>query len=126
MAKETQPSMANPVVLILVAVCLGVVGQILMKNGMNQVGAINQFGLATLVHVFSNLFVLLGFASYGLSSVVYLLALSKLDLSVAYPMIGLGYVLVVFFSWLVLKEQIGAVRWLGALLIVAGVWLVGR
>jgi len=118
--------MANPFVLILVAVCLGVVGQIMMKNGMNQVGAITQFGLATLVHVFSNPFVLLGFASYGLSSVVYLLALSRLDLSVAYPMIGLGYVLVVFFSWLVLREQVGPLRWLGALLIVAGVWLVGR
>lgn len=126
MTKETKAAMANPFVLIFVAVCLGVVGQIMMKNGMNQVGAITHFGLGTLVHVFSNPFVLLGFASYGLSSVVYLLALSRLDLSVAYPMIGLGYVLVVFFSWLVLREQVGLLRWLGVVLIVAGVWLVGR
>ncbi|HOG47237.1 MAG TPA: SMR family transporter [Anaerolineae bacterium] len=118
--------LTNPFVLISAAVCLGVVGQIMMKSGMNQVGAISSLGLATLLRVFSNPYVLLGFASYGLSSIAYLMALSKLELSVAYPMIGLGYVLVVLFSWLLLKEQVGALRWLGTLLIVAGVWLVGR
>ncbi len=124
--REQNSAMMNPFVLICGAVCLGVVGQLLMKNGMNQVGAIDRLGLATLIRVFSNLWVLLGFASYGLSSVIYLMALSKLDLSVAYPMIGLGYVLVVLFSWLLLREPVSAVRWLGTLLIVAGVWLVGR
>mgnify|MGYP003798700379 CR=1 FL=1 len=125
-AKEKRSVLTNPFVLISAAVCLGVVGQIMMKSGMNQVGAISSLGLATLLRVFSNPYVLLGFASYGLSSIAYLMALSKLELSVAYPMIGLGYVLVVLFSWLLLKEQVGALRWLGTLLIVAGVWLVGR
>ena len=118
--------MMNPFVLIGGAVCLGVVGQLLMKSGMNQVGAIDRLGVAALIRVFSNPWVLLGFASYGLSSVVYLMALSKLDLSVAYPMIGLGYVLVVLFSWLLLREPVGVARWVGVFLIVAGVWLVGR
>ncbi len=118
--------MTKPFVLICGAVCLGVIGQILMKNGMNRVGAVDSLGLATLVRVFSNPFVLLGFASYGLSSVAYLMALSRLELSVAYPMIGLGYVLVVFFSWAILREQVGVARWVGTALIVLGVWLVGR
>lgn len=118
--------MVNPLVLILGAVCLGVVGQLLMKSGMNRVGTIDHWGLPTLIRVFSCPYVLLGFASYGLSSLAYLMALSRLELSVAYPMIGLGYVLVVLLSALLLRESVSAVRWLGVLLIVAGVWLVGR
>jgi multidrug transporter EmrE-like cation transporter len=118
--------MANPIALVLAAVGLGVVGQLLMKNGMNQVGAIDQFGLEIFARMFSNPFVILGFASYGVSSIVYLMALSRLDLSVAYPMVGIGYVLVVLLSWLVLREPVSPLRWLGALLIFAGVWLLGR
>lgn len=118
--------MGQPFFLLLGAVCLGVTGQFLMKNGMNQVGAINSLALASLFRMFSNPLVLLGFASYGLSSVGYLMALSRLDLSVAYPMVGMGYVLVMLISWLILHEPVSALRWLGTLLIVAGVWLVGR
>ena len=126
MQEESEATMVNPLVLVLGAVVLGVLGQFLMKNGMNQVGAIDRFGLAALVHMFSNPFVILGFASYGISSISYLVALSKLDLSVAYPMVGIGYVLVMLVSWLFLREPVSPLRWLGALLIFAGVWLVGR
>lgn len=126
MQEESSKTMVHPLVLLLFAVCLGVTGQFLMKHGMNQVGSIDRFGVASLIRMFSNVFVLLGFASYGVSSVAYLIALSKLDLSVAYPMVGIGYVLVMFISGLFLKETVGPLRWLGALLIFAGVWLVGR
>lgn len=126
MGKETETRMVHPLGLLLGAVCLGVMGQFLMKSGMNQVGAIDRFGLGVLVRMFSNPWVLLGFASYGVSSIAYLMALSRLDLSVAYPMIGVGYVLVVLVSWLVLHESVSALRWLGVLLIFAGVWLIGR
>jgi len=118
--------MVHPLVFLFAAICLGVLGQFLMKSGVNQVGPIGNLGLMTLVRLFSNLRVILGFVSYGLSSVGYLLALSKLDLSVAYPMVGLGYVLVLLISWLFLHETVSALRWLGVLLIFAGVWLVGR
>ena len=118
--------MVHPFALLLVAVCLGVLGQFLMKSGMNQVGAIDRFGLSALVRMFSNPFVILGFASYGISSVCYLMALSRLDLSVAYPTAGLGYVVVLLVSAVVLHEPVGLLRWLGVLLIFAGVWLVGH
>lgn len=118
--------MVPPPVLMLGAVCLGVLGQFMMKNGMNRVGVIDSFGLGMLIRTFSNPFVILGFASYGVSSICYLMALSKLDLSTAYPMAGVGYVLVMLVSWLFLHEPVTPVRWLGALLIFAGVWLVGR
>lgn len=117
---------SNPLVLVLAAVGLGAVGQLLMKSGMNQVGAIDSLGIGMFVHMFSNPRVILGFASYGISSICYLVALSRLDLSVAYPMVGIGYILVMLISWLILHEPVSPARWMGALLIVAGVWLVGR
>ena len=126
MQKENRIGMVHPLALLLGAVALGVLGQFMMKSGMNRVGAIDRFGLATLVRVFSNPFVLLGFASYGVSSIAYLMALSKLDLSVAYPMIGIGYVLVLLISALFLHEPVSRARWLGGLLIFIGVWLVGH
>jgi drug/metabolite transporter (DMT)-like permease len=107
-------------------VLLGVLGQFLMKSGMNRVGSIDRFGLASLLRIFSNPLVLLGFASYGVSSVAYLIALSKVNLSMAYPMVGVGYVLVMLVSVVILRETVTPVRWLGALLIVSGVWLMGR
>ena len=115
-----------PLVFLFASIALSVLGQFLMKSGMNQVGPIDHLAIGAFVRVLSNMRVLAGFLSYGASSVVYLAAISKLDLSVAYPMLGLGYVLVVIISWLFLREPVSALRWLGVALIIGGVWLVGR
>lgn len=125
MQRENSTTMVDPRLLLLGGICLGVAGQFLMKYGMNQVGKIDRFGLAVLIHMFSNPFVILGFACYGLSSIGYLMAISNMKLSQAYPMLGIGYVLVMFVSALFLKESVRPVHWLGTLLIFAGVWLVG-
>lgn len=116
----------NPVALLLLAVGLGVAGQMVMKTGMNQVGQIDAISLNVLARMFTNVYVVLGFAAYGLSSISYLMALSKLPLSFAYPMVGLGYVIVVFLSWLLLKEPVSLARWMGVLLICGGAFLIGR
>jgi drug/metabolite transporter (DMT)-like permease len=124
--EESRTTMVNPLTLVLVAVALGAVGQFLMKSGMNRVGTIDNLGIGMLTRMFSNPLVIFGFASYGVSSICYLVALSRLDLSVAYPMVGFGYILVMLISWLFLREPVTPLRWVGALLIFAGVWLVGR
>jgi multidrug transporter EmrE-like cation transporter len=118
--------MGNPVALVLIAVGLGVAGQMAMKSGMTQVGQITSVSLPMLGRMFTNLYVLLGIAFYGLSSVVYLMGLSRLPLSAAYPMVGLGYVVVVILSWLFLKENVSWMRWLGVVLICGGAFLIGR
>jgi multidrug transporter EmrE-like cation transporter len=118
--------MASPVTLLLTAVALGVVGQMVMKTGMTKVGQINAFNLSVLVKMFTNPTVLGGIACYALSSVVYLMAISKLPLSFAYPMVGLGYVVVVLLSWLLFKEPVSWVRWAGVALICGGAFLIGR
>lgn len=118
-------------VLILVAVLLGVVGQLLLKMGITQVGTL-AFGsdLAGLIQlglrVFGNLKVLGGFAAYGLSSLFWIVVLSKVDLSLAYPMLALNYVLVPLTAWLFLGEQVPTLRWLGAGVVIIGVVIISR
>ena len=118
-------------VLILMAVLLGVVGQLLLKMGITQVGTL-AFGsdLAGLIQlglrVFGNLKVLGGFAAYGLSSLFWIVVLSKVDLSLAYPMLALNYVLVPLTAWLFLGEQVPTLRWLGAGVVIIGVVIISR
>ena len=126
MIKARSKGIMNPVAFLLSAVALGVAGQMVMKTGMTQVGALNALSLTALVRMFSNIYVILGIGCYALSSIVYLMALSKLPLSFAYPMVGLGYVIVVVLSWLFLKEPVSLARWIGVLLICGGAFLIGR
>jgi len=116
----------SPVATLLLAVAFGVAGQMAMKSGMAQVGAIHAMSGGTLLRMFTNLYVLLGLGCYALSTVAYLTALSNLPLSFAYPMVGLGYVIVVFLSWILLKEPVSLARWVGVLLICGGAFLIGR
>ncbi len=111
------------IALILLSVALGVTGQIFLKQGVSADGPITGFNRALLVTFFRPL-VLLGLFSYGLSSIAWLVVLSRTELSFAYPMIALGYVLVFFLSWWFFQEQVTWVRIVGLFLICFGVVLV--
>jgi multidrug transporter EmrE-like cation transporter len=126
MIKARSKGTMSPVAFLLMAVALGVAGQMVMKSGMSQVGALNALNVGALVKMFTNLRVILGIGCYAFSSIAYLMALSKLPLSLAYPMVGLGYVIVVLLSWLFLKEPVSLARWIGVLLICGGAVLIGR
>lgn len=67
--------------------------------------------------------VLLGLACYVTSSVLWLVVLSRVPLSVAYPFGALSYVLVVIVA-LITGEHVSALRWVGVVLIVGGIWFV--
>lgn len=83
------------------------------------------FGLHTVAAVLSNTLVLCGFVLYGLSAATWISVLAKWDVSKAYPLVGLGFVLTAAVGWAT-GEQVGWVRVVGIGLIAAGVMLVGR
>lgn len=115
--------------MIFFCVLLGVAGQLSLKHGMGSVGRfvpeVSQM-VSTFARAFSNPFVVSGFFLYGISSLVWMVILSRVPLSLAYPMISIGYVLVVVLSKVILKEDVSAVRFAGTLVICAGVVLVSR
>ncbi len=109
-------------------VLLTVIGQILFKQGMNLVGRIDNVrnALPKLTQAFLNPYILSGIAIYGFTTLVWLVILSRVKLSIAYPMLSSGYVLSILFSWLLFKESIPRVRVIGALVICIGVYLVAQ
>ena len=62
-----------------------------------------------------------GLALYGCGTVLWILCLTRLELSFAYPVSTVQYLLVFLAAWWLLGEQIPPLRWLGMLVIVAGV-----
>jgi drug/metabolite transporter (DMT)-like permease len=113
---------ANPYTQLLVAITIGVIGQLLLKHGMSRHPAFQLRDLASLATNFS---VLGGFCCYGVATLLYFKVLGRLDLSIAYPTVSLGYVLVIVLSRILFKERIGRARVLAALIICSGVALVG-
>lgn len=125
--------MTRTILLILIDVLFSVAGQLSLKRGMMEVGEINAafFSnnlLAGVWRMFTTTpFVILGLAMYGAGAFIWLIVLSRANLSYAYPMIALTYVLVPLAAWLFLNEPpIPPLRWAGMALIIAGVILVAH
>ena len=110
------------------AMLMSTTGQLSLKYGMNQIGAF-AFSpdaiLAIIPHVALNPFILLGFAGFMGGSVVWLAVLSRVPLSLAYPVLALNYLIIVVEAWLILKEDVSLGRVLGVAVIVIGVIVVG-
>src|SRR3990172_2121476 len=108
--------------LLLVAILFGVAGQLLLKHGMSQRP---EFGLRDLGGLAHDFHILGGFCCYGAGTLLYFQVLARLDLSLAYPTVSLGYVLVIVMSRLLFKESVTFTRWVAVLIICIGVVLVG-
>lgn len=101
---------------------IGVVGQLLLKHGMSRHPGFSLQNVAAVIRDFS---VVGGFGCYGVATLLYLKVLASLDLSIAYPTISLGYVLITLVSKVWFKEPVTPMRWVAVLVICLGVVLVG-
>ncbi len=129
----TIPTQAHPprtarmtpevLLVLLVAIILSNVGEVLLKVGVDRVGAIT-FEPQTLIRALMQWQVLAGFALLFGGSLFWLAVISRTNLSVAYPLLAIGYVLVALWSFFVLKEPMSLTRLLGIGAIVGGVALV--
>jgi multidrug transporter EmrE-like cation transporter len=115
--------------LILTCVVLGVCGQLLLKQGMSaDPDRVDQASevLPRLLKAAVNPIVIAGFLFYGISAALWLIVLTRSELSYAYPLLSTGYVIVVFLSRVFFHESVTASRWVGTLVICVGVWLISR
>jgi uncharacterized membrane protein len=111
----------------LIAITLGAFGQISLKCGMKQFGALGAPGLSMvggLARAVITPYVLLGLCLYAVSSAFWLVVLSKWALSYAYPMIATNYLLVVLLSRAFFRENVLPLQWIGIVLMVTGLVLV--
>jgi drug/metabolite transporter (DMT)-like permease len=105
------------------AVVLGTLGQLFFKAGTHGAKLAFDFSM---VKIFFTPYVMAGVLCYLVSTAVFLKVLSQEELSYAYPMISLTYPFVLLFSWLVFKEPIPLLRWIGVAFIIIGVYFVGK
>lgn len=115
--------------LVLLGVLLNAAAQLLLKAGTNAVGHF-EFHLGNLLPVGVKLalepHILGGLACYVVSVVVWIMALSRVPVSVAYPMLSIGYVINAFVAWQWFGEALATQKLLGIGFIVVGVFLVAR
>ncbi len=111
--------------ILLLAICLTVAGELLLKAGMNRVGLFT-FRWEVLRRTFTDPYVLGGFLLIFAGSIFWLVVISHWELSMAYPMLGLSYVMTVLASWLFLNERLTWQKLVGAVIIGLGVALVTR
>jgi multidrug transporter EmrE-like cation transporter len=114
---------------LMAGVLLNAVAQLLLKAGTNVLGVItltrenwtSEFGrMAVEPHFIA------GTACYAVSLVVWILGLSRVPVSIAYPMLSIGYVLNAIAAYYLFGEALTISRWTGIAFIVLGVWLVAR
>jgi multidrug transporter EmrE-like cation transporter len=114
--------------LILVGVLLNAAAQLLLKVGASAVGPIGGMNglrnaaipLAMQPSIWG------GLACYAISVVVWVVALSRVDVSLAYPILSIGYVVNAFVAMFFLNETVSPMRWAGIAVILLGVGLVAQ
>ena len=131
MIKEKKKlNLLSSVMLILLSISIAVTGQLLLKIGIDRIGVNGVGSMRALIGLFSGIIkspmILAGLFLYFISAAIWLVILSTVDLSFAYPFIGLSYVIVLILSKFILKEEVNPVRWVGAFIITAGVVIISR
>ena len=103
---------------ILAGVLLNAAAQLLLKAGTNAMPL--GLRLALEPHILG------GLACYVISVVVWVVALSRVPVSIAYPMLSIGYVVNAIAAWALLGEAVTPMRMAGIAVIVVGVFMVAR
>jgi drug/metabolite transporter (DMT)-like permease len=114
---------------IAITIILSSYGQLILKWRLNQLGALPTPLWDKFVFLFWSLFdpyIFSSFVAAFFASLTWMAALSKFQLSFAYPFMSISFILVMVASYWLLGEQVTIARFLGCLLIVAGVVLISR
>jgi len=115
--------------LLMLGVFLNATAQLLLKAGTNAVGQF-EFSAGNIVPVGMKLalepHIMGGLACYVVSVVVWILGLSRVEVSIAYPMLSVGYVLNAIAAWYLFGEAVSMSRLAGIGIIIVGVYIVAR
>jgi drug/metabolite transporter (DMT)-like permease len=115
--------------LLAISVIFAVSGQLTLKAAMNEIGRIGRHQaknpMETVVKTIKEPKLWIGLALFGISSVFWLVVLSRVSLSIAYPLVGLSYIVVVTISRFFFHEHVPPLRWAGVVVIALGIGIIG-
>lgn len=132
--KQEKPVLAarrgRTVAVLILSVAASAAGDLLLSQGMRQVGAaapLDATNLQTaMLAAMATPTVLIGIGCMAVFFALYLTALSWADLSFALPITALSFVLVALFAGIFLHEHVSPLRWLGVLSILCGVIFIAH
>ena len=113
--------------LVLVGVLLNAVAQLCIKQGMNIIGNISlDVGavLAMIPRAAINPYILAGLVCYVISVLVWMVVLSKVEVSLAYPFLSIGYIVTAFVGYFFMGETVGVYKILGIFTICTGIGIM--
>lgn len=113
-----------PFLAIAISVTCSICAQLLLKHGM--IGIARNTGGRWIVQVATSPFVVGGLLIYGLGVIFWVIALSQLELSFAYPFGSLSYIGIILASYFIFKERINRARLLGIGIIVMGLLIISQ
>lgn len=105
------------------SIILSSIAQLLLKKGADLTSKIENGGFISL---FLNKFTFIGLCCYGVGALLWIRALSKMNLSVAYPLVSLSYVITTILAYFFLSEKIGSYQIIGLILIIGGTVFITR
>jgi multidrug transporter EmrE-like cation transporter len=111
----------SPFVFIAFSTVFGICGQLMLKHGMSRMGGAATVGGSLIRNIVTSPWVIGGLVVYGLGVINWLLALSHLELSYAYPFASLSYIGIIVGSYFIFKERITLLRVAGIAVIIIGV-----
>ena len=115
--------------LLLVSVVFAIAGQLTLKAAMEEVGRIGAREVSaageTVKRAIKEPRLWIGLVLFGISALFWLVVLSRVPLSVAYPFVGVSYILIVAFSRFFLHEHVPTLRWIGVIVVALGIAIVG-
>ena len=114
--------MLSNFIFIISSVLLNAFAQILLKAGMKQFGNIDLKNniMNTCISIAFNPYIISGFIAYGVSILLWLWVLSKVDVSLAYPFQALGYIVITILAWIIFQENISYIRIMALIFITIG------
>lgn len=115
--------------LVLAGVLLNAAAQLLLKAGTNALGPLvapSGDYVSLVWRVATEIHILGGMSAYALSIGIWILALSRVDVSIAYPMLSIGYVVNAVAAWYLFGEAVTVTRLIGIGVIILGVYIVAR
>jgi multidrug transporter EmrE-like cation transporter len=116
--------------IIFAGVLLNSAAQLMLKAGAKTLGTVSMGSSSSLMTAACSAatqpWIVLGLVCYFLSAGLWILALTRVDVTVAYPMLSMGYVIAALLAWHFFGEPLTAGRVLGIAIIMAGVVVLGR
>lgn len=117
-------------ILAIFSILLSSIAQITLKLGMSQPSVLHVMGQTALIPLFkaitTNFYVIAGLGLYFSSAAVWLFVLAKLDVSIAYPFVGIGFIITMLLAYFINGEPLTTMKVVGTIMITTGILLISK